>query len=253
MSQDPPPQRFHTIDGLPPNGGVPFNRTFVTPPAASPQAVTRPQTMCQHSSPQRFYTANGRPPDEDGPLNQSSTESLLAALLGRLQLRQQLPTRAAVRTQPQAPTDPLGILQKDVLYLFPEKHTNIRFLYNGQRPCDHRGLWTSRFDYQCVKLPINMTVGEMVRRIGYPGRGLQEMVELIEPVSAALSPLWCSFAVISGTLRVTFPRTLGPHLRLAYCYLLNGNVTPMRVTREYMLSLKSCSYKQGRSSDTDGF
>ena len=183
MSQNPPPQRFHTTDGLPPNGGVPFNRVFMTRPAASSQATTGPQTRTQRQSPQRFYTANGLPPDEGVALDRDPEETLIAALLGQLRFRQQSPTREAPRALTQAPTDPLGILQHDVLYLFPEKHTDIRFLYNGQRPCDHRGLWTTRFDYQHVKLPITMTVGEMVRRIGYPGRALQELVELIDPVS----------------------------------------------------------------------
>lgn len=30
-----------------------------------------------------------------------------------------------------------------------------------------------------LKLPVTMTVAEMVRRVGVTGRGLQEMVELV--------------------------------------------------------------------------
>ena len=83
------------------------------------------------------------------------------------------------------PVYPLTFWKNDVRYFFPEKHTNIRFLANGLRPCDYPGMWNQHFEYQSLKLPVNMTVAEMVRRVGVPNRAVQEMVELVT-VSAYL-------------------------------------------------------------------
>ncbi len=183
----PPPQRYFTSDGLPPNNGVPFQRSFVGAPAVpqpGPSIAVPPATQ---PAPKRYYTSDGKPPNNGFPIDESSTESseeqLLVALLGRLRLRMQTQACVTATTPEPATKDVNSFVQEDILYLFPEKHTNIYFLYAGQRPCDFRGLWTQNFPYKHVKLPLSMTVGEMASRLGNPGRDLQEMVELIQPVS----------------------------------------------------------------------
>ena len=170
------PARYHTSDGFPPNLGMPFIEV-PAPPQPGPSMLP----------PRRFQTSDGLPPNNGLPIDEraigNSENSRLSAILLQIQslLRGQ-PCAAAPPPNP-APKDEVSFVREDVLYLFPEKHVTIHFLYAGHRPCDHQGLWTQNFPYKQVKLPLFMTVGEMVRRLGYPGRGLQEMMDLITPVS----------------------------------------------------------------------
>ena len=167
------PTRYYTSDGLPPNNGIPFAQAPAAP---------------QPAPPRRYYTSDGLPPNNGLPIDESSNEnsgnSRLSAIFLQLQNLLQGEACISAKAPEPAPTkDGQSFVRDDVLYLFPEKHVTIHFLYAGQRPCDHQGLWTQNFQYKQVKLPLFMTVGEMVSRLGYPGRGLQEMVDLITPVS----------------------------------------------------------------------
>lgn len=164
MSAFAPLSTFQVGTGLLPNEGVPFSRWMMVPPELPQQ--------------------RGPAPEGTGGWSSEETQIALAqvAMLLRQLGRRTTPTAT---TQPAAPppapaaTDPLAFWRCEIGYFFPEKHVDVRFLASGLRPCDDPRMWTGGFEYQVLKLPVNMAVAEMVRRVGVPGRGLQEMQELV--------------------------------------------------------------------------
>lgn len=164
MTAPAPQPLFQNAAGLPPNEGVPLSRWVMVPP--EPPQQNAPATA---------------DPGEWTAEEQQIVWAQFAMMLR--QLFQALMDAAQAGAPPAPPpaeaTDELAFWRNDIGYFFLEKHTTIRFLASGVRPCDHPGLWTQNFEYQSLKLPSNTTVAEMVRRVGVPNRGLQEMVELV--------------------------------------------------------------------------
>ena len=252
MAQPTPPPRYFTADGFPPNHGVPYHRLFTGLPTNPQPGPSAPTPAAAPPPRRRYHTTDGLPPNQGLPLHppsaETSEEKLLLALLARLQIR--ISSQATVSPKPTdpTPTDPLSFLRQDALYLFPEAHVTVYFLYAGQRPCDHKALWTEYFPYKVVKLPLTMTVGEVARRLGNPGRDLQEMVELIQPVRYLHQshPTLCSchdlhsFVVTYtyGFKRIEDVLTLIPHRDqkercgvLAGCYTKRGHRLRRRCRR----------------------
>ncbi len=169
---------LQTAASILPNEGVPFSRLMMVPPEPPPPPPP----------PQQWGSA----PEGTSAWNGEETQIVLAQIAMLLgQLGRQAPTATTQPAVPQAPgaTDSLAFWRSDIGYFFPERHVDIRFLANGLRPCDDPGMWSQCFEYLDLKLPVNMTVAEMVRRVGVPNRGLQEMQELVV-VSDHFSLLW---------------------------------------------------------------
>ena len=80
-------------------------------------------------------------------------------------------------------SDPLALEHDNALYLFDEKYTVIHFLNYGDRPCDFPGRWRTPYNFLKLRVPCNMSIGDLVRRLRLQGhdstgrqvRAVQEM------------------------------------------------------------------------------
>lgn len=79
--------------------------------------------------------------------------------------------------------DPLKFTSDGRLHLFPEKFVAIKFLHQGDRPCDQHRPWTGPLALEKVRAPCQMKVKDLVRRLlqraccttGRRARAVQEM------------------------------------------------------------------------------
>ncbi|KAK4691791.1 hypothetical protein P7C71_g5286, partial [Lecanoromycetidae sp. Uapishka_2] len=215
----PEPTRYKTLNGQPPNGGVPPSRMFAAvagPPIvhdALPPNAGMPPSGHSTWSPPPAYAASPPTYAPAPPPHSSSSEyppSLLRTFFAKfviaswsLSVNQYGPPRAAVpppapspthhhpppTTTNSAPFEPPGQLVSGQMlhgpgwtYLAPAEHTTIMFVGNGARPCDHPGgYYPWKFPFTKHKVPSNMTLKELIKQLGCPqGPGTFGVTEMIQ-------------------------------------------------------------------------
>ena len=142
--------------GILPNEGVPLSRLLIAPPEPPPPPP--PQQYGPAPEAPNRWTA------EETQIALGQLAILLRQIANHLPIAQQQ-AAAAAAPAPSATattTDPLAFWRNDIGYFFPEIQVDVHFLASGLRPCDGIGMWSQTFEYQILKLPVNMTVAEMV-------------------------------------------------------------------------------------------
>lgn len=205
----PEPPRYKTLSGEPPNGGIPPGRLFAT--AAGPPSI--PRLLLDNIPPHAPPRYSALPSPIQGRwvpgMRFSFTEittSMSASSLVPLRMPPILtpipqaltaPSPQALRSAVSAPpplltrpfeppgqtVDGISLRVDGYSYMFPEKHAAIFFLGDGLRPCDYPGGYPHQFRFSKHKVPCNMTVRELIRRLGAPpgaSKGITEMTVLGE-------------------------------------------------------------------------
>ena len=164
----PEETRYFTLNGEPPNGGVPPGRLFasIAGPPYTPNAG--------------YY---GLPPDHCAP-HQAFYPTMHPGPPPPV-----APAAPAARASHPSRYDPPGqyvdgriMRGDDCTIIMPRQLTTIVFLSDGTRPCDYPdGYCPYRFQFTQHKAPSMMTVGDLIEGLGTPPGdhfGIQEVEEL---------------------------------------------------------------------------
>lgn len=199
--------QYMTPDHEPPNGAIPGDRIMATF-----QAQNEPKS--EDHGPPNGGIPQGRPPAYTPYVPSMSyiapSQIALAVPIpmfptpsypwpSAMPVAQRVPIAAGPQPLPQAqarspyspiPYEPPGQFgpgtrmheAEGASYIFPSLHTTIHFVGDGVRPCDY-DYYPHQFRYSKHHVPSDMTIRELMRKLGCPPRaenGVSEMVYLGE-------------------------------------------------------------------------
>ena len=168
-----PPTRYVTLNGQPPNGGIPFDRRFYVEETSQPSNLPSP-------GPTGFSSvgADVRPTGADAGANPDlpPTPPLDAdyASIATTHLNNDSSTNALAPFVPpsrrlEGPTsqggtaDPITLTHNGYTYLVPSRFINIQFLNEGDRPWGQADM--RRLPVKNFRVPRSMKVYELIREL----------------------------------------------------------------------------------------